>query len=90
MDVDAWGTEAAGVFVDDGLALGAYFEGVDFEMGEQQTGLDGDAARAEADVPEDVTAGQVEVLEGEQADGHLGDHLLAAVEESEAGVGEAE
>ena len=63
MYVDAWGTVAAGVLMDDGLTLGAYLEGFDVQVGKLQSGFDADAARAEADVPKDVAVRQVEGLE---------------------------
>lgn len=80
VDVDARGTEATGVLLDDGLALRSDLETAYLQMRELQTGLDGDAARAETDVPEHLSGSQFEGLEGQQADGHLGNHLLAAVE----------
>ena len=80
---------AAHVRVDDGLALGAHLEGHDLEVREHQPRLNADAARAEADVPEHVATRQVEGLQREQADGHLGNHLLAAVEQGELPVGNA-
>ena len=80
VDVDARGTEATGVLLDDGLALRSDLETAYLQMRELQTGLDGDAARAETDVPEHLSGSQIEGLEGQQADGHLGNHLLAAVE----------
>ena len=64
MDVDAWGTKATGVFLDDGLALRADLESADLQMGELQTGLNRDAASAETDVPEDASFRQVECLKG--------------------------
>ena len=89
MDMDAWGTEAAGILLDDGLALRTYLKGFDVQMGKLQAGLDADAARAEADVPEHMTAWEVESLECQQTDGHLGNHLLAPVKECEGLVGDA-
>ena len=90
MDVDAWGMEATGILLDDGFAFGANFEGFDVEMGEEEAGFDGDGACTEADVPKGVTFGQVKGLEGEEADGHLRNHLFATVEEEKGGIGEAE
>ena len=90
VDVDAWGSKLAGILMDDGLALRADFEGADGEMRELQTGLDRDAACAEANVPENVTERQVEGLKRQQADGHLGDHLLTTVEQHEGRVWNAE
>ena len=55
MDVDAWGTKLAGVFLDDGLALRTDLESADLQMRELQTGFDRDAACAETDVPEDAS-----------------------------------
>ena len=51
VDVDAWSAEAAGVFVDDGFALRANFEGFDIQVRELQTGFYRNAARTKADVP---------------------------------------
>jgi hypothetical protein len=62
---DAGGAEAAGVLLDDGFAFRAYLESHDLEVGELQSGLDGDAARAGSDVPKHVATGQVEGLEGQ-------------------------
>ena len=80
MDVDAWGPKATGILLDDGLALRADLEGTYLKMRELQTGLDGYAACAEADVPKDTSLGKFKGLEREQTDGHLGDHLLTTVE----------
>ena len=90
MDVDAWGSKATGVLLDDGLALRTDLEGTDREMRELQAGLDGYAACAEADVPKDMSHGQFEGLERQQTDGHLGDHFLTTIEQHEGGVGNAE
>lgn len=90
VDVDAGGMETAGVLLDDGFTFGAHLEGVDVEVGEEEAGFDADGASAEADVPEGVAVGQVEGLEGEEADGHLGNHLGAAIEKGELAVGETE
>ena len=57
MDIDAWCTETTGILLDDGLALRTDLEGFDMQMRELQTSLDGDAARAETDIPEDMMLG---------------------------------
>ena len=44
MDVDAWGSKATGVLLDDGLALRTDLESADREMRKLQAGLDGYAA----------------------------------------------
>ena len=90
VEVDAWGMETAGVFTDDGFALGTDFEGFDVQVGEAEACFDTDASGAGADVPECMTAGQIEGLEGEERYGRLGDHPCAAVEECERAVGYAE
>ena len=90
MHVDAWCTKTADVLSDDSFALRSYLETANMKMRELQTGLNGDAARAEADVPQHMTARQVESLQRQQSDGHLRNHLLATVEECEGGVGNAE
>ena len=90
MDVDAWGSEATSVLLDDRLALRTDLKGLDLKMWELQTRLDRYAARAEANVPKHLSIGKVESLERQQTDGHLGDHLFSAVEEGESGVGDAE
>jgi hypothetical protein len=52
VEVDAGGTVAAGVLLNDSFALRADFEGFDVEMGEQEAGFDADTTCAGADVPE--------------------------------------
>ena len=89
MDVDAWGTEAAGILVDDGLALRTNLEGFYLEVGEQQTSLDADATRTETDVPQHMFVGKVEGLERQQSDRHLRNHLLSPVKKGERTVGKA-
>lgn len=90
VDVDAWGSEAMGVFLDDGLTFWTDLEGFDVQMRELQTDLDGNAAGTEADVPKDMMTGKVEGLKCQQTNGHLGNHFLAAIKEHECRVGEAE
>lgn len=51
MEADAWSTEAAGVLLNDSLALRANLEGFYLEMRELQAGLDADTTRAGTDVP---------------------------------------
>ena len=80
MDVDAWGTKLARIFLDDGLAFWTNFEGFDLQMGELQTSLNRDAACAETDVPEHMFTRQFSCLKRQQTDGHLGNHLLTSVE----------
>ena len=55
MDVDAWGSKFAGVFMDDGFTLWPYLEGLDMQMRELQAGLDADAARTETDIPKHIS-----------------------------------
>ena len=80
MDVDAWGSKTTGILLDDGLALRTNLEGADCEMRKLQAGFDGYTACTEADVPEDMSLGKFEGLQCEQANRHLGNHLLTAVE----------
>ena len=68
------------VLVDDGFAFRTNLEGLYLQMWKQPTGLNGDAARAETDVPEHVPPGEVEGLECQEANGHLRYHLLATVQ----------
>ena len=63
VDVDAWSSEATGILLDDGLTFWADFEGFDVQMRELQTGLDGNAAGTEANVPKDMMTGKVEGLQ---------------------------
>ncbi len=79
MHTDAWGAEATGILADDGLTLRPHLEGFNVQMRKLQAGLYRDAARAEADVPEYFSPGQLQCLQRQQADGHLGNHLLATV-----------
>ena len=90
VDADAGCAVAPHVLADDGLALRAHFEGLYLQVGEAEACLNADAARAGTYVPQHVAAGQVEGLQREQADGHLRDHLLAAVEQGEVSIGNAE
>lgn len=90
MNVDAGGTETSGILVDDGFALRTNLEGFYLKMREPQAGLDRDAARAGADIPQHMAMGEIEGLKGQQADGHFGNHLLSTVKEGEGGVGDAE
>ena len=90
MDVDAWGSKATGVLMDDSLALWTDLECTDLKMWELQTSLYRYAARTEANVPENVSLGQIEGLKRQQTDGHLGDHLLTTVKKSEVGIGYSE
>ncbi len=87
--VEARSVETAGVFVDDGFAFGTNFEGMDVEVGKLQVRFDGDRACAGPDVPKGVSVGEVECLEREEADGHLGDHFLTSVEEGKLTVWQA-
>jgi hypothetical protein len=89
MYVDAWGTEATGILMDDGLTLRSNLEGFDMQMRELQTGFYRDTACAKADVPKDMTTGEIEGLKCQQTDGHLGDHLRAAIEKGERVVWKA-
>ena len=60
--LDTRGTETTGILTNQGLALGTDLKRAHLEMGELQTGLDGDTARAETDVPEDPALGEFEGL----------------------------
>ena len=57
VDIDAWGSEATGVFVYNGLALRTDLKGADCQMRELLASLNRYAACAEADIPEDVSLG---------------------------------
>jgi hypothetical protein len=59
------------------------------KVGELQTCLDADTARAEANVPKHMTARQVKGLQGEQADGHLRYHLLTAIQQGKLAIRKA-
>ena len=90
MDTDAWGTEATGILLDDGLTLRTDLEGFDMQMWELQTGFYRDTARTETDVPQNLSLWQVECLQRQQTNGHLGDHFLSAIEQGKVAVGYAE
>ena len=90
MNADAWGSESAGILVDDGLALRTDLEGFDMQVGELQTGLDGYTTSTESDIPEHMPLGKVKRLQRQQADGHLRNHLLPAVEQRKRCIGNAE
>ena len=62
----------------------------DMQMWKLQASLDRNTAGAEADVPQHVLLRETERLERQQPDGHLGYHLLSAVEQGELVVGYAE
>ena len=55
MHVDAWGSKPMGVLMDDSLALRTDLKGFDMQMGELQTGFNGDAARTETDIPKHMS-----------------------------------
>ena len=90
VDIDARGSETTGVLANDGLALGTNLEGLDVQMWELDARLNADAARTESDVPEDLPLWQVEGLQGQQTDGHLGYHLFPAIEQGELRIRNAE
>ena len=90
MDMDAWRAKLPGVLLDDGFALRTNLEGLYLQVWELQARLDADATCAEADIPEHMATGQLEGLQRQQADGHLGDHFFAPVEEREGSIGNAE
>ena len=81
--VDARRPEFAGVLFHQFTARFADFERGDFQLRELQPGFDGDRAGAETHVPERSALRQVEPAEGQQPDGHLGDHIHPAVEQGE-------
>ena len=83
MDIDAWGTKATSIFLDDGFALRTDLECLDLQMGELQASLNADATSTETDIPEDTALGEFEGLKCQQTDRHLGDHLLATIEQGE-------
>ena len=83
MHVDAWGSKAAGIFMDDGLTLRTDLKGLNMQMRELQTSFDADAARTEANIPKHVSFGKIECLECQQTDGHFRNHLLTTVKEGE-------
>ena len=59
------------------------------QMGKLGLCLDGDGAGAETDVPEMASLPQVEQAEAQEANGHLRDHLLPAVQMGKSLVGDA-
>ena len=83
VDVDARCAKAAAVLLHQCLALGPDLKGLDIQMRELQARLDGHAARAETDVPQDALLRQLQGLHGHQAYRSLGDHLLPAVKQGE-------
>ena len=90
VDIDAWSTQSSHVFMDDGFAFRTDLESLDLQMGELQASLYRDAARTEADIPENMSLGKFEGLKCKQTNGHLGNHLLATIQQSKVGVGNAE
>ena len=90
VNLDARSPESVGILLHDGLALRTDFEGANLKMGELQARLDTHASCTEADVPKHASLGQIQGLEREQTDGHLGDHLLSSVEQCELGIWYAE
>ena len=62
MHIDARGTKATGVLVDDGFALRTDLEGLDIQMGKLQACLDGNASSTKADIPEDVSLRKIKCL----------------------------
>ena len=90
MDIDAWRTEATGVFFDDGLAFRTDLEGADCQMRKLQASLDRNASCTETNIPEDMTIGEIESLKCQQTNRHFGDHFLTTIEEGKGGIGKAE
>ena len=90
MDTDAWGTESATIVVYDSLALMSNLECLNLQMRELQSCFNGHAARTESYVPHYLSTRQIECLQSEQSERHLGNHLFATIEQRELAIGYAE
>ena len=90
MDTDARSTESATIVVDDSLAFRTNLECLNLQMRELQSCFDRHAARTESYVPHYLSTRQIECLQSEQSDRHLGNHLFATIEQRELAIWYAE
>ena len=90
MEVDPRSVEAPAIRLHQFCALLPYFEGRHREMRVAELSLDGDRARAEADIPEAPSALQLQQAQAHQADRHLRDHIHSSIQREEVQLLEPE
>ena len=90
MIVDPGSVEAPAICLHQFCALLPHFEGGHREMRVAQLSLDGDRARAEADIPEAPPALQLQQAQAHETNRHLRDHIHPSIQGEEVQLLESE